>query len=71
MHARHWARGSSCHHLSPAPLPLQTEELLSKRRDLLEKKIAAELERAKVFLKQNNKRGEAARHSAPCCCMHI
>lgn len=37
---------------------MQTEELLTKRRDLLEKKVAAELERAKVFLKANNKRGE-------------
>jgi hypothetical protein len=39
----------------------QTEELLGKRRDLLEKKIAHELERAKEFTRQNNKRGERQR----------
>eukprot|EP00887_Chlorella_sp_A99_P001440 scaffold8.g1440.t1 len=34
----------------------QTEELLTKRRDLLERKIAAELEKAKEFTRQKNKR---------------
>lgn len=33
-----------------------TEELLTKRRDLLERKIAAELEKAKEFTRQKNKR---------------
>lgn len=37
---------------------LQTEELLTKRRNLLEKKIAHELERAKELTRQGNKRGE-------------
>lgn len=37
---------------------MQTEELLTKRRDLLERKIAHELERAKELTKQGNKRGE-------------
>jgi hypothetical protein len=36
---------------------VQTEELLIKKRDLLEKKIAQELDRAKEFTKQKNKRG--------------
>lgn len=43
-----------------APLPLQSEELLQKRRDLLEKKIAAELNRAKEHQKKGNKKGAAA-----------
>lgn len=38
-------------------LPLQTEELLVKRRDVLDKKIAIELERAKEFTRTKNKRG--------------
>lgn len=34
----------------------ETEDLLTKRRDLLERKIAAELEKAKEFTRQKNKR---------------
>ncbi len=41
-----------------SPSAAQTEELLTKRRNLLEKKIAHELERAKELTKQGNKRGE-------------
>ncbi len=37
----------------------QTEELLIKRRNLLEKKVNQETERAKEFTRQKNKRGEA------------
>lgn len=47
---------TACSLLPPARAP-QTEELLNKRRDLLEKKIAAELERAKQLTKAGNKRG--------------
>lgn len=51
---------------------LQTEELLTKRQALLERKIEQELERAKVFLRQNNKRGvcgvAAASSCSTCCC---
>lgn len=36
----------------------QTEELLVKRRNLLEKKVDQETERAKEFTRQKNKRGE-------------
>lgn len=36
---------------------LQTEELLVKRRSLLEKKIGQELEKAKTYSKAQNKRG--------------
>lgn len=46
---------------SPALLGLdlrQTEELLVKRRDLLEKKIGLELQRAKELSAAKNKRGE-------------
>ena len=39
---------------------LQTEELLIKKRDLLERKIAQELDRAKEFTKQKNKRAALA-----------
>lgn len=35
----------------------QTEELLIKRRSLLEKKIALELAKAKEYTKAQNKRG--------------
>lgn len=38
----------------------ETEELLLKKRDLLEKRIAQELERAKEFTKQKNKRAALA-----------
>ena len=37
---------------------LQTEELLVKRRALLEKKIAQELDKAKTYTKAQNKRGK-------------
>ncbi len=37
---------------------MQTEELLVKRRALLEKKIAQELDKAKTYTKAQNKRGE-------------
>ncbi len=55
----------------------QTEELLVKRRNLLEKKVDQETERAKEFTRQKNKRGELVTlllpSSAPCkqsgvCC---
>jgi len=36
---------------------VQTEELLLKRRDLLDKKIATELQRAKEMSAAKNKRG--------------
>jgi hypothetical protein len=36
---------------------VQTEELLVKRRSLLEKKIAQELDKAKEYTKAQNKRG--------------
>jgi hypothetical protein len=36
----------------------QTEELLVKRRALLEKKIAQELDKAKEYTKAQNKRGK-------------
>ncbi len=39
-------------------LMAQTEELLVKRRNLLEKKIEQETERAKEFTRTKNKRGE-------------
>lgn len=45
----------------PRPLSAQTEELLTKRRELLEKKIQHELERAKDLTRQGNKRGEGPR----------
>ncbi len=35
----------------------QTEELLIKRRDLLEKKIDAEMQRARQLTKDKNKKG--------------
>jgi vacuolar-type H+-ATPase subunit I/STV1 len=38
----------------------ESEDLLSKRRDLLEKKIAAELNKAKEYQKKNNKKGALA-----------
>ncbi|GAB4820641.1 hypothetical protein N2152v2_007687 [Parachlorella kessleri] len=38
----------------------ETEELLIKKRDLLERKIAQELDRAKEFTKQKNKRAALA-----------
>jgi hypothetical protein len=44
-----------------ARLASQTEGLLVKRRDLLEKKIAQELEKAKQCLQQKNKRGAGSR----------
>ena len=37
---------------------MQTEELLIKRRTLLEKKIAQELDKAKTYTKAQNKRGD-------------
>ncbi len=37
---------------------VQTEELLTKRRDLLEKKIGIELQRAKDASAAKNKRGK-------------
>jgi len=42
----------------PRPYPRQTEELLIKRRSLLEKKIVAELEKAKEQTLLKNKRGK-------------
>jgi hypothetical protein len=39
---------------------VQVDDLLMKRHALLERKIALELQRAKQFTQQNNKRGEAA-----------
>ena len=42
----------------------QTEELLVKRRNLLEKKIEQETERAKEFTRTKNKRG--AVRAPPC-----
>jgi hypothetical protein len=36
----------------------QTEELLLKRRALLEKKVEQELERAREYTRAKNKRGE-------------
>lgn len=41
-----------------SPSHVQTEELLTKRRDLLEKKIGIELQRAKDASAAKNKRGE-------------
>ena len=38
---------------------MQTEELLTKRRDLLEKKIGIELQRAKDASAAKNKRGKS------------
>ena len=43
--------------LIPRDHDLQTEELLVKRRSLLEKKIAQELDKAKTYTKAQNKRG--------------
>ena len=45
---------------------LQTEDLLVKRRDLLEKKIAQELQRAKELSAAKNKRGELVFVATPC-----
>ena len=59
-------RTSAGANLPPCAVPRcccpQTDELLNKRRDLLERKIAAELERAKEFTRQKNKRGAPCRH---------
>ena len=68
--ARHGRRPGCCrrrrsrrvapaHRLRRACL-LQSEDLLNKRRDLLEKKIAAELNKAKEYQKKNNKKGTHA-----------
>lgn len=54
------------HRAAAAPLP-QSEDLLNKRRDLLEKKIAAELNKAKEYQKKNNKKG-ARRRRMGCGC---
>jgi hypothetical protein len=43
----------------------QTEELLVKRRNLLEKKVDQETERAKEFTRLKNKRGERCSHQQP------
>jgi hypothetical protein len=40
--------------------------MLEKKEKVLEKKAAAELERAKEFSKAKNKRGVAYLHSASC-----
>ena len=45
----------------------QTEELLVKRRNLLEKKIEQETERAKEFTRTKNKRGASSRLAAASC----
>ena len=52
-------------HVTPlwVALHLQTEELLVKRRNLLEKKIEQETERAKEFTRSKNKRGAVPRPS--------
>ena len=52
-----------CAWFKPAPpCFVQTEELLVKRRSLLEKKIAQELEKAKEYTKAQNKRGAHLAH---------
>ena len=50
-----WGKGSCS---APCHCHLQTEELLIKRRTLLEKKITQELEKAKTYSKAQNKRGD-------------
>lgn len=40
--------------------PTQTEELLVKRRELLEKKIDAEMQRARQLTKDKNKKGSTS-----------
>ncbi len=40
---------------------LQQEELLGKQRDLLEKKIAAEVQKARECMKRNDKKGESVK----------
>ena len=49
-----WRKGSCS---VPCHYHLQTEELLIKRRSLLEKKIAQELDKAKTYTKAQNKKG--------------
>ena len=43
---------------------MQQAELLEMRKEVLEKKIEAELTKAKQFLKQGNKAGECINHTA-------
>ena len=42
-----------------SPASAQTEDLLIKRRSVLEKKMELELNKAKEYTKAKNKRGEA------------
>jgi len=52
--------GAACAFSLTGGAGVQTEELLIKRRALLEKKVAAELARAKEYTKAQNKRGARA-----------
>lgn len=54
---------ASMNSVEEQPVGPQTEELLVKRRTLLEKKVDQETERAKEFTRLKNKRGQSA---APC-----
>lgn len=40
---------------------LQQEELLGKQRDLLEKKMAVEVQKARECMKRNDKKGESVK----------
>ena len=40
---------------------LQQEELLGKQRDLLEKKIVVEVQKARECMKRNDKKGESVK----------
>ena len=48
---------------------MQTEDLLIKRRTVLEKKMEQELQKAKEYTKAKNKRGAAVAHGAVDHCL--